>query len=82
MYTKDYLNVNRLLLYDSEDPKFRTNELDLLGVAGRVLIWSTDVQLNLLFDTAQVHMDGTFCTTPPHFDQVFIIQAIHHGTCK
>ncbi|CAF1309239.1 unnamed protein product [Rotaria sordida] len=26
-------------------------------------------------------MDGTFCTAPPNFDQMFIIQAISHGTC-
>ncbi|CAF3481758.1 unnamed protein product [Rotaria sp. Silwood2] len=25
-------------------------------------------------------MDGTFRTSPPNFSQVFIIQAIHHGT--
>ncbi|CAF1304862.1 unnamed protein product [Rotaria sordida] len=29
----------------------------------------------------RLHMDGTFCTSPPNFNQVFIIQAIHHGTC-
>ncbi|CAF4214473.1 unnamed protein product [Rotaria magnacalcarata] len=26
-------------------------------------------------------MDGTFCTTLPNFEQVFIIQPIVHGTC-
>ena len=82
VYKTDYLNVNRLLLHDNEDPQFQTAELNVLGVVGRLLIWSTDVQLNLLFDTDQLHMDGTFCTAPPHFEQVFIIQAIRHGTCK
>lgn len=82
MYTKDFINVHRLLLHDSEDLKFQTDQLKELGTTGRILIWSSDVQLQLLFDSSQVHMDGTFCTTPPQFDQVFIIQAIHHGTCK
>ena len=82
IYTKDYLNMNRLLLHDNEDPQFQTNELNVLGVVGRILIWSTERQLKLLFESDQLHMDGTFCTAPPHFEQVLIIQTIRHGTCK
>lgn len=82
LYTKDYLNTDRLLLHDSDDPKFQINEPGSVRSQGRVLVWSSNVQLRLLFDSQRLHMDGTFCTTPPHFEQVFIIQAILHGTCK
>jgi hypothetical protein len=81
VYTKDYHNNERLLLHDSDDPKFQIHLSDVRS-EGRVLIWSTDVQLNLLFDSQKLHMDGTFCTSPPNFNQVFIIQAISYGTCK
>jgi hypothetical protein len=82
VYTKDYHNNERLLLHDSDDPKFQIHLSGDVRSEGRVLIWSTDVQLNLLFDSQKLHMDGTFCTSPPNFNQVFIIQAISYGTCK
>ncbi|CAF1405696.1 unnamed protein product, partial [Rotaria sordida] len=80
-YTKDYHNNTRLLLHDSDDSKFQIDSLGDLRSEGRVLIWSSDIQLNLLFDSQRLHMDGTFSSSPPNFDQVFIIQAIVHGTC-
>ena len=82
LYTKDYLTNDRLLLHDRDDPKFQINESGSVRSQGRVLVWSSNVQLSLLFDSQRLHMDGTFCTTPPNFEQVFIIQAILHGTCK
>jgi hypothetical protein len=81
-YTKDYRNENRLLLHDSDDPKFQTNQSDSLRSDGRMLVWSSDIQLNLLFDSERLHMDGTFCTSPPNFEQVFIIQAFVHDSCE
>lgn len=81
-YTKDYLNLDRLLLHDSHDPKFRIDQSLYTRPEGRVLIWSSDVQLQLLFDSETLYMDGTFCTAPPYFDQVYIIQVIHHETCE
>ncbi|CAF3352145.1 unnamed protein product [Rotaria sp. Silwood1] len=81
IYTKDYHNHHRLLLYDSDDPKFSLDQLEYIPPSGRILIWSSDVQLNLLFNSERLHMDGTFSSAPPNFDQVFVIQAIHHGTC-
>jgi hypothetical protein len=30
----------------------------------------------------KLYIDGTFRTAPRNFDQVYIINAIHHGTCK
>jgi hypothetical protein len=82
IYKKDYLNENRLLLHDSDDPQFSMNDSLYARPEGRILIWSSDVQLNLLFDSDKLYMDGTFSTSPPNFHQVYIIQAIHHDSCK
>jgi hypothetical protein len=81
-YTNDYCNKDRLLLYDSDDPKFQLKQSGNIRSEGRVLVWSSDIQLNLLFNSQKLHMDGTFSTAPPHFEQVFIIQAFLHGSCK
>ena len=81
-YTLDYRNIERLLLHDSDDPKHRINLSGSVRSAGRVLVWSSDTQLNLLFDSIKLHMDGTFSSAPPMFHQVFIIQAFLHETCK
>lgn len=82
IYAKDYLNRDRLLLHDNTDPKFQSDVTSDIHPSGRILIWSSDIQLNLLFNSQRLHMDGTFSTSPKSFEQVFIIQAIHHGTCK
>lgn len=83
MYTKDYSNVNCLLLHVNEDPQFQTNELNVLGVVGRIFISSTELQLKLLFESDQLHMNRTFCTAPPPFEQVLIIKksVTEHVTC-
>jgi hypothetical protein len=81
-YTLDYRNVERLLLHDSDDPQHRANLSGDVLSAGRVLVWSSDTQLNLLFDSDRLHMDGTFSSAPPMFNQVFIIQAFLHETCE
>ncbi|CAF3239279.1 unnamed protein product [Rotaria sp. Silwood2] len=47
----------------------------------RLLLYGSDVQLNLLFDSQAVYMDGTFSKAPPYFMQVFIIHAIYFDTC-
>jgi hypothetical protein len=82
VYTRDYFNRDRLLLHDSDNPKFQIDQSVHVRSAGRVLVWSSNIQLKLLFDSHTLHMDGTFCTSPPNFEQVFIIQAIYDGTCK
>ncbi len=81
-YSKDFNNKDRLLLYDSDDQKFQSKQLGDIRSEGRILIWSSDIQLNVLFDSQKLHMDGTFSTAPPQFDQVFIIQAFLHGSCR
>lgn len=81
-YTLDYKNAERLLLHDSDDAQHRANLSGDVRSAGRVLVWSSDTQLNLLFASVNLHMDGTFSSAPPMFNQVFIIQAFLHDTCE
>lgn len=81
-YSRDFRDLERLLLHDSADPKYVFNQSSNIRSAGRVLIWSSDLQLNVLFDSDRLHMDGTFSTAPPMFEQVFIIQALLHDTCE
>ncbi|CAF4424172.1 unnamed protein product [Rotaria socialis] len=81
LYKQNYNNKERLLLHDSDDSTLELNELGSVRPAGRVLVWASDVQLKLLLDSERLYMDGTFTTSPPHFDQVFIIMSILHGTC-
>ena len=80
-YTMDYRNNERLLLHDSHDPKYQSDESGHIRSTGRVLMWSSDTQLNLLFGSEKLHMNGTFRSSPAIFEQVFIIQAILHGAC-
>ena len=48
----------------------------LLGRKKRMLLFGSPTQLEILFDSSIVLLDGTFSATPPFFDQVFTI----HGT--
>ncbi|CAF4038153.1 unnamed protein product [Adineta steineri] len=81
IYKNDYLNKDRLLLHDSYDLQSSMNDSLHARPEGRILIWSSAAQLNLLFDSDKLYMDGTFSTTPPNFHQVYIIQAVHHESC-
>ncbi len=81
-YTRDYCDKDRLLLHDSDDPTFQLKQSGNIRSEGRVLVWSSDIQLNLLFNSPKLHMDGTFSTSPHQFKQVFIIQSFLHGSCK
>ncbi|CAF4669400.1 unnamed protein product, partial [Rotaria sp. Silwood2] len=38
IYTKDYHNNDRLLLYDNDDPKFQINQLENVQSTGRILV--------------------------------------------
>ncbi|CAM4977976.1 unnamed protein product [Rotaria socialis] len=67
-YKKD-LNGNRLLLHDSHDPQFQIGQSLCTQPEGRILVWSSDMQLKLLFDSEKLYMDGTFSTTPQNFEQ-------------
>ncbi|CAF3612426.1 unnamed protein product [Rotaria sp. Silwood1] len=63
-YTKT-IDGNRFLLTD-----------EVLERRERLLMFSNDHQLDLLFQSRIVYMDGTFAKSPPHFLQVYIIHAI------
>ena len=45
----------------------------------RILVFSSDQQLELLFESETVFMDGTFDTTPANFKQVYLIHAQKFG---
>ncbi|CAF3522849.1 unnamed protein product [Rotaria sp. Silwood2] len=80
-YKTDYLNLNRLLLHDSDDLQFQIDTSEYSRPDGRTIVWSSDVQLDLLFASEKLFMDGTFATAPPYFEQLYIIHAIHHDSC-
>ena len=80
-YTMDYRNNKRLLLDESHDPKYQSSVSGNVRSDGRVLVWLSDTQLSLLFGSENLHMDGTFSSSPSIFEQAFIIQAFLHGTC-
>ncbi len=42
----------------------------------RILVFGSPKQLQLLFDSSIIFMDGTFSATPPFFDQVFSIHTV------
>lgn len=48
----------------------------------RLLIFASDHQLDLLFKSSIVYMDGTFGKSPPHFPQIYIIHAVLFDICK
>ncbi|CAF3228537.1 unnamed protein product [Rotaria sp. Silwood2] len=45
-------------------------------VEKRLIIFSTDEQLRLLFTSSHIMMDGTFDSCPPHFEQILSIHGI------
>ena len=48
----------------------------------RVVVFSTDQQLHLLFNAETVFMDGTFSVTPVGFEQIFLMHVQHFGQGK
>lgn len=69
-YKTDYLDRERLLLHDSEDQQLKIEQSLYVRPEGRILIWSSDIQLNLLFNSEKLYMDVTFSSAPPYFNQV------------
>ncbi|CAF2827014.1 unnamed protein product, partial [Rotaria sp. Silwood2] len=47
----------------------------------RLLVYASDLQLDILFNSPTIYMDGTFSKTPPHFTQLYIIHAVHFDIC-
>ena len=48
----------------------------------RVLLFASEPQLKMLFESTIILMDGTFSATPTIFDQVYCIHAIKFGQCE
>jgi hypothetical protein len=48
----------------------------------RVIVYATDQQLQLLFSSEIVFVDGTFSTAPKGFDQVFLMHIQQFGQGK
>ena len=48
----------------------------------RLLLFASDAQLDLLFKSLVIYMDGTFKKAPSHFTQIYIIHIVHFDTCK
>ena len=46
------------------------------------LLFASDYQLDILFGSNTIFMDGTFSKSPSDFSQVYIIHAVNHDTCK
>ncbi|CAF3357487.1 unnamed protein product [Rotaria socialis] len=67
---KHAIDGNRFLLAD-----------ELLARRERLLIFASDHQLDLLFQSPVIYMDGTFSKSPPHFMQVYIIHAVLFDIC-
>lgn len=47
----------------------------------RLLLFSSDYQLDILFNAHTVFMDGTFSKSPLYFSQIYIIHAVAHDKC-
>ena len=48
----------------------------------RILLFSSNEQLKMLFSAETILMDSTFCTYPNMFDQVYTIHAIKYDQCE
>ncbi|CAF1355393.1 unnamed protein product [Rotaria sordida] len=67
---KSTIDGKRFLLYD--ESRVRRE---------RILLFGSDDQLDLLFDSPIVFMDGTFSKAPPNFCQIYIIHAVNFDIC-
>ncbi|CAF2902586.1 unnamed protein product [Rotaria sp. Silwood2] len=69
---ESYQKTNSNELFLARDTLIRRRE--------RMLMFCTKAQLELLFDSSVVMMDGTFSATPPFFDQIYSIHAVKFNT--
>ncbi|CAF3034371.1 unnamed protein product, partial [Rotaria sp. Silwood2] len=53
----------------------------LISRRKRMLLFSSPKQLEVLFDSSSILMDGTFSATPPFFDQLFTLHALKFECC-
>ncbi|CAF1684147.1 unnamed protein product, partial [Adineta ricciae] len=67
---KETLGGNRFLLIDESVVRRE-----------RILVFSSDRQLDMLFSSPIVYMDGTFSKSPKHFKQIYILHAVLFDIC-
>ncbi|CAF1488879.1 unnamed protein product [Adineta ricciae] len=67
---KSTIDGKRFLLYDGSPIRRE-----------RILLFGNDDQLDLLFDSHTVFMDGTFSKAPHNFCQIYIIHAVNFDIC-
>ena len=48
----------------------------------RVIVYSSEIQLRLLFNSETIFIDGTFGGAPAGFEQLFLIDVQHFGQGK
>ena len=56
--------------------QFIVADIQRRRVGGRLIIFGSNEQLDMLFDSSCWFCDGTFKTTPTMFEQVYIIQCL------
>ena len=59
--------------------RFLTIDLFLKRGQDRILVFASDQQLELLFESDTIFMDGTFDTSPANFKQVYLIHVHKFG---
>jgi hypothetical protein len=73
-----YRETNEGTRYLLADRVQRANE----AIVKRIIVFSTDEQLRLLFTCSHIMMDGTFDPCPQHFDQVYSIHGIKNDQSR
>ncbi|CAF4007618.1 unnamed protein product [Rotaria sordida] len=48
----------------------------------RLLVFTSDAQMDLLFNSEVIYMDGTFKKSPSQFVQIYTINIVHFDICK
>lgn len=62
--------------------QFLLMDFFLKGGKERVIIYSSDTQLQLLFNSEKIFIDGTFGGAPAGFEQLFLIHIQHFSQDK
>lgn len=48
----------------------------------RLIVFASDEQLGILFTSSHILMDGTFDSSPPHFNQIYSIHGVKNEQSK
>ena len=82
--TCEVFNIPKLYQETLLSERFLVIDVFLRRGKDRVLVFSSKNQLELLFESETIFMDGTFDSTPDNFKQVYLIHAhkFGQGMCK